>query len=417
MKKLELALLAALVCITGLMPVSIIADTADDHAKACIQLPDEDIASTALACATALQALTLSEKTIPDAVQKRIVDIKKNGELHSILRSDILEIMKLNRRAFQSEKVLNRYGDERKLLADQMPIFEQCGLPRDSQLNPLPQYPHSFSHSDHGIKADYNESKGVLGCLKTKSGLAGVRAEPLAQHYYCTFPGNSPEIRSCFTFQIRVSSNTRSNSHRNVLVEDKSSDDLKVLERVRKEWLFAGTQQEYQHAKDTKIIPQNIINKVANYCSVDGRAARAEDLTLSPPKSYWHTSFLENYLKEVEKHNDPANTNESLINDYLEARAQAENAGSDLADIDQIDPLRNNESQVKPPLCWINETQRSVFQLMLSPALGLYFDSKEQLSIIREYYQCDDETIKNEYKASKVKQENYCPDNFDNWNG
>ena len=415
MKIFKIPYQAWLILIVAISPAPVLSEILNPHQEACLETPDSDIGSTAMACASAVQFNLSAGTPVAEEIQDRIKALKKNSELHTALRRAILDIMKLNRRAFQSERVLNRYADSRERLADQAPVFESCGLPRDSSGNPLPQYAHSFSNPDHGIKADYSESKGVLGCLNTKSGLAGVRAEPLAQHYYCTFPGNSPEIRSCFTFQTRVSSNTRSNSHKNIFMKDTATDEVRVLNNVRKEWIFAGTQQAFDEAKDTKIIPLTIINKVASYCSFDGRAARVTDSTVIPPVTYWHTSFLENYLREAGQHQDPADTNESLIMDYMDARSQAENSGNSLHDIDQIDPPRNERSRIKAPLCWINSTQRSIFQLMLSPALVIYFDRDDQESIVKEYYQCGDDSIMQEYQRSANKLNNYCPENFDAW--
>ena len=416
MKKINMAFLIRLLLIIGLTPTIVMSDQANPHQQACLETPDNNIASTAMSCAFALQFFVNAQEPIADAVQQRINALKKEGEFHTILRNQILEAMKLNRRAFQSEKVLKRYAESRDLLADNTDIFEQCGLPRDNNGHPLPQYLHSITNPDHGTKADYSESNGVLDCLETKSGLAGVRAEPLAQHYYCTFPGNSPEIRSCFTFQIRVSSNTRSNSHKNIFMKDHSTGEQKKLDNARKEWIFAGTQSDYQDAKDSKAIPQHVIKKVANYCSFDGRAARVKDLSVEPPTTYWHTSFLENYLQEVQSHQDPADTNESLIEDYIQAKSDAKRIGSKLLDIDQIDANRDEQSNIKAPLCWINQTQRSIFQLMLSPALAIYFDRNDQASIIKDYYQCNNDSVMQEYNRSQRKIRNYCPDNFDSWN-
>ncbi len=415
MKKLQVIISMALICGVSIAPSIGYSNDANTYANSCLESPVKDVAATALACATALKLYSSAEQQVPADVANRIERLKKGGELHGELRSTIIDKMRLNRRAFQSQRVLDRYAETRELLTDYTQTFEQCGLPRDENGHPLPQYPASFSDADHGVRGHYKESKGVVGCLKTKSGLAGVRAEPLAQHYYCTFPGNSPEIRSCFTFQIRVSSNTRSNSHHNILVTDEENDEIEELDLVGKEWVFAGTQQDYEQAKETKIIPQNIISKVATYCSVDGRAARAKDFTVDPPITYWHTEFIENYLQEVDSHQDPANTNESLITDYLAEKTAAQDSGVELLDIGEIDPVRDQDSQIKPPLCWINATQLSLFQLMLSPALTMYFDRNDQLSIIREYYQCEDSSVTQAYEKIKKRMHHYCPENFDSW--
>ena len=52
----------------------------------------------------------------------------------------------------------------------------------------------------------------MANCLSTTGGLAGTRASPLAQHYYCSLPGLSPDIRGCFTFQLRLPRVSRTRS-------------------------------------------------------------------------------------------------------------------------------------------------------------------------------------------------------------
>lgn len=415
MKIYEFKNIFILALLLGLVPNAIVSDNTNPHLLACLAEPDNNPASTALACAFAFEFFTRKQKPAPDDLRQRIGDLKNSGEMHAKLRSQILDTMRLNRRAFQSEKVINRYGDSREQLADTEPVLKHCGLPRDSNGHPLPQYSQSFENPDHGIRADYSESKGVLRCLETRSGLAGVRAEPLAQHYYCTLPGNSPEIRSCFTFQIRVSSNTRSNSHKNIFVRDAATDSPRIMGNAKKEWLFAGTQKDFQDAKDNQSIPQHVLNKVANYCSSDGRAARVTDLTVDPPVSYWHTDFLNHYLQQTQRHQDPAVTNQKLIDDYLKASSGSIRSRVPLLNIDRIDPDRSENSRIKAPLCWINQTQRSVFQLMLSPAITIYFDREDQASLINDYYQCHNDTIRSEYRKSGRKMRNYCPENFDQW--
>lgn len=394
----------------------------------CLQSPDQDPSATALACVLALRAYKEADIVIPEAITQRIAQFQLGGSFHSMLIRQILDRLRLNRRAFQEDKVLARFDEERDLVeaggSSESP-FEACGLPRDNEGTPLPQYPASFSNPDHSIRGTYSEVQGVLGCLETKSGLAGIRAEPLAQHYYCTLPGNSPEIRSCFTFQIRVSSNTRANSYKNILKTNNDNDTFDVITKAKKEWIFAGTQQDFVDAKTNKAIPEHIISKVATYCSTDGRAARVTDFSVNPPVTYWHKAFIENYLEEAEAHQDPAETNEGLINDYIAAKAAAEVEGANFLDISEIDIEREDDSLVKPPLCWINNTQAALFQLMLSPALSVFFDREGQRSILREYYGCDVSEIEQKYKdidsritsGKKLRMGNFCPDSFDNWNG
>jgi hypothetical protein len=136
---------------------------------------------------------------------------------------------------------------------------------------------------------------------------------------------------------------------------------------------------------------------------------------VNPPETYWHTAYLDDYLREAERHQDPAETNDNLIDDYIRAKSNAISSGNPLLTIDHIDLHRNEDSDIKAPLCWINQTQRSVFQLMLSPAMSIYLDRNDQGTLINDYYQCNDDTVRNEYQQSGRKMRNYCPENFDDW--
>ena len=101
----------------------------------------------------------------------------------------------------------------------------------------------------------YPETK-VADCLSTTGGLSGTRASPLAQHYYCSLPGLSPDIRGCFTFQLRLPSVSRT---RSAWEDGFLVDGTKVP--VEKGWKFLGP--------DPAKVPD--IPTAFNYCVVDGR--------------------------------------------------------------------------------------------------------------------------------------------------
>src|SRR4029453_5531010 len=105
------------------------------------------------------------------------------------------------------------------------------GLARASDGGPAAQYPATQARS---TPRPYTEVK-VVDCLGTTGGLAGTRATPLAQHYYCSLPGVSPDIRGCFTFQLLL---PRVSRKRSVWEEGFLPDGTKVpLERG---WNFLG---------------------------------------------------------------------------------------------------------------------------------------------------------------------------------
>lgn len=392
----------------------------EEQQDICLSADTKNIGAIALACSTVLQQYRIADETPPDEVLNRIKTLQPTGNLHEQFKHEILNTMVLNRRAFQSKKVLKRY-DEKRLLPDESIALEQCGQPLNTQGTPLLQYPVSFSKPEHSAKSIYSESNGVLGCLATTSGLASIRAEPLAQHYYCTFPGISPEIRSCFTFQIRVSSSTRSNTYKNIPVE--SGGTVRIVKKAKKSWLFAGSDKDFMDARKTKTIPKHLIEKAFTYCSVDGRAAKISERLAGSIVNYWNTAFFNHYLDEVAVNNDVGMANTRLIKEYLDAKDEAKISGISLRSIDEIDPVRDINNKVKPPLCWVNKTQPAIFQLMLSPALTLYFDRDNQLALIKNYYQCDKPSVKQAYRKidgrlqrdKKKRMKNFCPDNFDHW--
>jgi hypothetical protein len=207
-------------------------------------------------------------------------------QLDSTLKAKILESMRLNRQTFQEQKVLDRYAEKRPaidLLVDyngsQVPLFSTCGLMRkpndtDPSLGePIPQYPWVKSQAPNyqQVNIRHYEEAEVVDCLKTSSGLAGKKPEPLQQHYYCGFTGFSPDIRSCFTFQIRVSSSVRS------AVDDFAIRDNGDRYKLEKRWAFAGTPQEMIDAKAAKQVQPHVIESAFRYCSIDGRPEFVED--------------------------------------------------------------------------------------------------------------------------------------------
>jgi hypothetical protein len=127
-----------------------------------------------------------------------------------------------------------------------------CDLPRTATGAPAAQYVPAEARSTPRV---YSEAK-VADCLSTTGGLAGTRASPLAQHYYCSLPGLSPDIRGCFTFQLRLPrvSRTRSAWDDGYLV-----DGTKLP--IQKGWKFLGP--------DPAKVPD--VAAAFNYCVVDGR--------------------------------------------------------------------------------------------------------------------------------------------------
>ena len=166
------------------------------------------------------------------------------------LKTQILAAMRLNRQAFQEDAVLSRYGESRP--ARDLAAFVSCELPRTASGGPASQYVPAAARTTARV---YPETK-VADCLSTTGGLSGTRASPLAQHYYCSLPGLSPDIRGCFTFQLRLPSVSRTRS----AWEDGFLVDGTKLP-IEKGWKFLGP--------DPAKVPD--IPTAFNYCVVDGR--------------------------------------------------------------------------------------------------------------------------------------------------
>jgi hypothetical protein len=167
------------------------------------------------------------------------------------LRARILAAMRLNRQTFQEDAVLKRYGETRPPITQ--PALVACDLPRTASGAPASQYPAAQARSK---PRPYTEAK-VADCLGTTGGLSGTRAAPLAQHYYCTLPGLSPDIRGCFTFQLRLPSVSRTRS-----VWDDAGflpDGTKLP--LEKGWNFLGP--------DPAVVPDAAA--AFGYCATDGR--------------------------------------------------------------------------------------------------------------------------------------------------
>jgi hypothetical protein len=158
--------------------------------------------------------------------------------------------MRLNRQAFQEDAVLKRYGESRPPASH--PAFAACDLPRTATGAPAAQYPAKQART---TARPYTEVK-VADCLGTTGGLAGTRAAPLAQHYYCSMPGLSPDIRGCFTFQLRLPSVSRT---RSAWEEGYLPDGRKVP--LQRGWNFLGP--------DPATVPDAA--KAFEYCATDGR--------------------------------------------------------------------------------------------------------------------------------------------------
>jgi hypothetical protein len=166
------------------------------------------------------------------------------------LKTRILAAMRLNRQTFQEDAVLERYGESRP--AATHPAIAACGLPRTSNGEPAAQ---EEAPQARATARPYTEVK-VADCLSTTGGLSGTRAAPLVQHYYCTLPGLSPDIRGCFTFQLRLPSVSRTRS----AWEDGYLPDGTKLP-LEKGWNFLGP--------DPKSVPD--VAKAFGYCATDGR--------------------------------------------------------------------------------------------------------------------------------------------------
>jgi hypothetical protein len=166
------------------------------------------------------------------------------------LKTRILAAMRLNRQTFQDDAVLERYGERRPPATH--PAIVACALPRTSDGAPAAQYEAPQARA---TPRPYTETK-VADCLSTTGGLSGTRAAPLVQHYYCTLPGLSPDIRGCFTFQLRLPSVSRTRS----VSEDGYLPDGTKLP-LEKGWNFLGP--------DPKSVPD--VAKAFEYCATDGR--------------------------------------------------------------------------------------------------------------------------------------------------
>jgi hypothetical protein len=167
------------------------------------------------------------------------------------LRARILEAMRLNRRAFHESSVLKRYGEARP--PRDHPAFAKCDLPRTSDGEPAAQYPAAKARAS---ERSYRE-RAFIDCLGTTGGLTGTRAKPLAQHYYCGLPGFSPDIRGCFTFQLRLDSV----SGRRSAVDTEGYLPGGSKRSLEKRWNFLGP--------DPKKVPD--VLKAFEYCATDGR--------------------------------------------------------------------------------------------------------------------------------------------------
>ena len=181
------------------------------------------------------------------------------------LRAKILDAMRLNRRAFQEKPILDRYGEQRPPTSDA--AFAMCDLPRTSAGEPASQYPAAQART---TAHTYPET-AVVDCLETTGGLAGTRAKPLQQHYYCSLPGLSPDIRACFTFQLRLPkvSRKRDITDRQGFLPDGTQTEL------LKAWNFLGP--------DPTKVPD--VGAAFGYCATDGRPhsikSRAGNLTVA----------------------------------------------------------------------------------------------------------------------------------------
>jgi hypothetical protein len=158
--------------------------------------------------------------------------------------------MRLNRQTFQDDAVLKRYGESRPPATH--PALVACELPRTSSGAPAAHYPAPQAQA---TPRPYTEAK-VAECLGTTGGLSGTRAAPLAQHYYCSLPGLSPDVRGCFTFQLRLPRVSRT---RSVWDEGFLPDGTQLP--LEKGWNFLGP--------DPTTVPD--VRQAFTYCVTDGR--------------------------------------------------------------------------------------------------------------------------------------------------
>lgn len=174
----------------------------------------------------------------------------RSTALTPALKSRILTAMRLNRQAFQEDAVLARYGEKRPAITH--PALVSCELPRTPGGAPAANYPATVARS---TPRPYTEA-AVADCLSTTGGLSGTRASPLAQHYYCSLPGLSPDIRGCFTFQLRLPRVSRT---RAAWEEGFLPDGTKLP--LEKGWNFLGP--------DRTQVPD--VGTAFTYCATDGR--------------------------------------------------------------------------------------------------------------------------------------------------
>lgn len=172
------------------------------------------------------------------------------------LKTKILDAMRLNRRAFGAPGVLLRSGEER--LKDH-PAFATCHLTRTKSGDPASLYPSPKAQVAKRVVTDLS----VLRCLESTTTLDGKPLNLLARHYYCALPDLSPDIRSCFAFQIRPD---KVSSVRSIVdPEGFLPDGTKV--GLEKRWSFLGTDPE--HAPD--------VAAVVKSCTTDGRPKSIEN--------------------------------------------------------------------------------------------------------------------------------------------
>jgi len=126
-------------------------------------------------------------------------------------------------------------------------------LPRTSTGEPASQYPSARARE---TARTYSEA-AIVDCLETTGGLSGTRAKPLAQHYYCSLPGLSPDIRACFTFQLRLPRVSRKRD----ITDDQGYLPNGTRTDLVKGWNFLGP--------DPAQVPD--VGAAFNYCATDGR--------------------------------------------------------------------------------------------------------------------------------------------------
>jgi hypothetical protein len=199
----------------------------------------------------ALLSLVVSIAVCSPAAAQPPTPAAKPTKLTPELKARILEAMRLNRRAFQEPATLARYGEERPPKNDR--VFASCDLPRTSTGEPASQYPATQART---TERTYSEA-AIVDCLGTKGGLAGTRAKPLTQHYYCSLPGLSPDIRACFTFQLRLPSVSRKRN----IIDDHGYMPDGTRVQLLKGWNFLGP--------DPRKVPD--VGAAFKYCATDGR--------------------------------------------------------------------------------------------------------------------------------------------------